>query len=189
MRSNTIIVTGSHGELVVHRSTGVVVEGLEECGCEDCVRYGTYEEQVALFDPNDIAAFDGEVDILRLGFWDRSGVYTPAVEHLMVHHPSGWEDVDAVSEKRLLPKPDVEVCLHGFTEDEQGQHYSDDPDEITGWCVYLRRNEPAKGSHPVMSYFDREWKIIDEWDFGDSGAARAFAKRMAADYGTTIFAY
>lgn len=84
----------------------------------------------------------------------------------------------------LLPPPNVTVCLHGFYSDDGGDSYSDDPEEITGWCVYLRRNY----RQPDPSYAP-EFDIDDERDFTTRDEAVTYATQRAAEYGMTFQEY
>lgn len=105
--SDCVHISGSHGELLVHRKTGVVAEVIQHCHCEDCQRLGTYEETVALFNVNDIEAEADcrTLDILWVGFWDRSGGYEPACTTRLVWSEKWGEDFDASVPKALLPAP------------------------------------------------------------------------------------
>lgn len=177
--SDIVTIAGSHGAVRVHRPTGIILEEAEGCTCEDCQRLGSYVQQVALFDTADLTGGWAAYDIVYVGFWDRSGCYEPAISHRFHHHPSGFVDVDACALKALLPAPNVEIILHGFYTDEEGNDtFSDREDEITGWCVYLRRNNPS-----AWGDFDIDW----EEDFETYEAASDFAKKWASAYGIEVF--
>lgn len=102
--SNTIIISGSHGELRVHRETGVVVERLKPCYCGECRDgYG----DIVLFNPVDIRREErcNVLDILWVGYWDDEGRYEPALTHRTIWR-DGWnEDFDEAVPMALLPAP------------------------------------------------------------------------------------
>lgn len=106
--------------------------------------------------------------------------------HRIVHWATGFTDIDEITSKRLLPAPNVEACLHGwFTDDDGNDTYSDREDEITGWCVYLRRNDSPTDGPWFEGNFTMDW----ERDFPTYFEAYEFAKRVASDYGAQIFEY
>ena len=98
----TVTIDGSHGSLLVHRSTGAVLQTLHGCACGECD--GGYPD-ILLFNPADMAAWPeaGSFDIVTVGYWDTAGAYEPATTIRRVwniHY--GW-DFDTVAEMALLP--------------------------------------------------------------------------------------
>lgn len=104
MPDDTLRIEGSHGALLVHRPTGHVVAKIEGCGCGEC--HSGYDD-VMMFDSIDLAreADLGDVlDIVYVGYWDRKGVYEPAVSNRMDHGPHGI-DFDTAMAMSFLPAP------------------------------------------------------------------------------------
>lgn len=104
MQPDTLRIEGSHGALHVHRPTGHVIGMIEGCSCGEC--HGGYGD-VMLFDPVDLAreADLGDVmDIVYIGYWDRTGVYEPANSNRMDHGPHGI-DFDTAMPMSFLPAP------------------------------------------------------------------------------------
>ncbi len=160
---STVLVYGNYGELVVHRVSGHILSystGGEVAAYED----------IRWFDPTTLPD-KGACDILSTGFASETG-YVQALT--WVGPGLCWVD------RLYLPVPDVAVCLHGFYSDASGDSYSDNLEEITGWCVYLRRNY----TQPSPNYAG-DFDIDDEQDFTTYAEARTYATTRAAEYGIT----
>lgn len=72
---NLITVSGSHGELLVHASSGHIVSR-SSCDCSDCQPYGGGYSSIAFFDParwSSDALEHGSTDILATAFVDHAG--------------------------------------------------------------------------------------------------------------------
>lgn len=101
--TTTILITGSHGELRVHRETGVILERTG-CDCGECA--GGYGD-IVIFNPTDIRREEraSVLDILWVGYWDDEGRYEPATVHReQWTSRRGW-DMDAAVPLALLPAP------------------------------------------------------------------------------------
>lgn len=80
--SPTILVRGSHGELVVHRASGKVLE----------CRLGDSDDDysaIMYFDPYRLPPED-ETDILATAFIDGGGVYVPELSWWPDGHDGHW---------------------------------------------------------------------------------------------------
>lgn len=65
-------INGSHGTLIAHRETGVIVEYRDQCDCGD-----DYHD-IARIDPISIQTH-AHYDILNVAYWLDTGVYVPAL--------------------------------------------------------------------------------------------------------------
>lgn len=75
----TILIHGSHGELVVHAASGHIVERRRDCDCEDCAGVGYAD--VMWFDPSGFepdAIASGHADILFTSPVYAGGRHEPA---------------------------------------------------------------------------------------------------------------
>lgn len=87
----------------------------------------------------------------------------------------------------LLPAPKVTIIVHGWCWVEDGDvrwqsHCHDFPErEPDGWCVYVRREGPDAWNDPC------DFHMPVDVDFETRDGAVAFAKQLAADYGTGWF--
>lgn len=103
----TFIVRGSHGNITVDRTTGMVIHYDQLCRCGDDY------DHIVRFDPTDIAREGGtETDILALGFWTDKGDYAPALTQRIETNPRWGEIFDDWVEFKVLPAPSG-VYAHG----------------------------------------------------------------------------
>ena len=108
--TTTILITGSHGDLRVHKETGVI---LERTGC-DCGECHSGYGDITIFNPSDIRREEhcGTIDILWVGYWDTEGRYEPATVHRQQWTERwGW-DMDEPVALALLPSPDCNILSH-----------------------------------------------------------------------------
>jgi hypothetical protein len=200
MTTTAILVTldGSHGTLIVHRSTGTIVKRKGRCRCEDCggAPYGN----IGRIDP---ASFQMEperdhFDVLEAGFWTPKGDFEPG---LTMRTASGWfprygggrvwldDDFDDWVPLALLPAPaptpDARVIAHAWhwendaTDGVPYQTYSDPGcDPVDGWCIYRRIPDP-RGDHWPFA-------VQDEADFATRDEAVTAARLVADVYGATL---
>lgn len=108
-----VLVYGSHGELKVHASTGVIISRPDEYPDPEDID-STYPE-IARFDPSIFAAepLRDRWDILATAYWTHEGLYEPALTMRLMTDCSRQSECDDWVPFALLPAParpvDVEL--------------------------------------------------------------------------------
>lgn len=80
MTTETVTIAGSHGSMVVDASTGVVLKWNHsgDGDYKDIVKIDLDEYRRTYPGPGGIMA---RIDVLDVGYWDKSGAYEPPAEH------------------------------------------------------------------------------------------------------------
>lgn len=114
-----VAISGSHGEMLVDRMSGHIVERIYACDCDQCDGVG-YSD-VLWVDPAMIAPDDTRLDVLSVGLVDASGYVQPMVQRYSFERadrhtqPQWFFDW---AELALLPPPthtNASDCLTGST--------------------------------------------------------------------------
>lgn len=75
----------------------------------------------------------------------------------------------------MTTQPEKVVCMNAYTIDEEGDlTYTDVPEEIVGWSVYVRTEATVRGE---------PFEVSHDEDFEQEGIAREYALRISAELG------